>query len=280
MPTLSTGLELTMPMISFIKAHGNGNDFIIFNADNCPEIIRDPNFIQAVCNRHKGIGADGTLIISGSGVEGVEYKLDYYNCDGTWETFCANGSRCAAVYYLAHNDIPGRFTFITGDGEHWAERLPNGFIGLQIKAPKYVGEQVEPCGYRGRHVDSGARHFVAEVNDLSVELVAADGPGIRQHDHFQPRGINANFYKRINEHTIEVITYEKGVEAVMQSCASGSAAAAYHAYQTGVCKSPLKVINPGGELILEFDDQWEHVSIIGPAVLVYSAQLPDNFMAT
>ena len=264
-------------MIPFTKAHGNGNDFIIFDASECPDIIREPHFIQTVCDRHKGIGADATLVISEPDVSTARFKLDYYNCDGSWETFCANGCRCAVAYYLGKTGMRERITFVTGDGEHWAEELPDGSICLQIRAPKYVDEYVEPCGYRGRHVDSGARHFATEVADLSADLVATDGPRIRQHALFQPRGINANFFKRINGHTIEVITYEKGVESVMLSCASGSAAAAYHAFQTGAFTSPLKVINPGGELILEFDEQWENVSISGPAILVYTAQLPDRF---
>ncbi len=264
-------------MIPFTKAHGNGNDFIIFDAGECPDVIREAHFIQAVCDRHKGIGADGTLVISASDSGAVQFKLDYYNCDGSWETFCANGSRCAVAYYLGKTGTQGRITFIAGDGEHWAEELPNGSIRLQIRAPKYAGDYVEPCGYRGRHVDSGARHFAAEVNELSVALVALDGPGIRQHDFFKPRGINANFFKRIDGGTIEVITYEKGVESVMLSCASGSVAAAFHASHTGACTSPLKLINPGGELLLEFDANWEDVSISGPAILVYTSQLPDKF---
>ena len=265
-------------MIPFTKAHGNGNDFIIFDAGVCPGVIRKPHFIQAVCNRHKGIGADGALILSKSELGAAMFKLDYYNCDGSWETFCANGSRCAVAYYLDKTDEQGRITFITGDGEHWAEQLADGSIGLQIRAPKYAGDYMEPCGYRGRHVDSGARHFVTEVAELSTDLVAQAGPRIRQHELFQPRGINANFFKRIDEHTIEVITYEKGVESVMLSCASGSVAAAYHAFYTGAFNSPIRLINTGGELLMEFDEQWENVSISGPVVLVYASQLPDNFM--
>jgi diaminopimelate epimerase len=68
-----------------------------------------------------------------------------------------------------------------------------------------------------------------------------------------------------------------GVEAVVLSCASGSTAACYEAAMTGDMQSPIRVINPGGELSVAFDPAWKDVTVTGPAVLVFSSQLPDNF---
>ena len=101
-------------MIPFTKAHGNGNDFVIFDAKQCPDSIRDPGFIQRVCDRHKGVGADAILILSPSTEPGVEFNLDYYNSDGSWETFCANGSRCALVFYSHRHELCSKIIIRTG----------------------------------------------------------------------------------------------------------------------------------------------------------------------
>ena len=126
-------------------------------------------------------------------------------------------------------------------------------------------------------MDSGAPHFCAQVEGLSAELILKKGPPIRYHQLFQPRGVNVNLYELLDRHTLWVRTYEKGVEAAMLSCASGSTAAAYHAAANGALASPVRIINPGGELLVEFDPDWQEVWVQGPAVLVFDSRLPDNF---
>jgi diaminopimelate epimerase len=264
-------------MIPFTKAHGVGNDFVLFDAEHCPESIRDPLFIQRVCDRHKGVGGDGVLILAPDDDPDVQFRVDYHNADGSWETLCANGTRCAVAFYGRREGISGPVRVRTGAGLHHAELLPDGLISLQILAPRQVSDWLEVHGFRGHHVDSGAPHFCTEVAELDRELVAKNGPPIRYHEHFQPRGVNVNFYRRQDPHTLEVITYEKGVESVMLSCASGSTAASFEAAQTGDMRSPIRVINPGGELIIAFDPEWQDITVTGPSVLVFDGVLPDDF---
>ena len=263
-------------MIPFTKAHGNGNDFVIFEAERCPEVIRDPAFIRRVCDRHTGVGADGVHILAAPTEKGIDFHLDYYNADGGWETFCANGSRCAVSLYARQKGVGGKVTFMAGDGRHEAELLPAGQIRLQSVTPNYVTEMLDIDGYRGRHIDSGAPHFAIEVDDLDEELVARAGPRIRRHETFQPRGVNVNFFQRIDAQTLKVISYEKGVEAVVRSCASGSTAAGFQAAMTGDLRSPVRIINPGGELVVEFDANWQDVWVTGPAVLVFDGELGEE----
>lgn len=264
-------------MIPFAKVHGNGNDFVLFDAAIAPAVIREELFIQRVCNRNQGVGADGVLILSGDPDSEVDFLLDYHNADGSWETFCANGARCAVQYFLRGKVGASSAVVRTGAGVHRARLLESGLVELQILPPRQVSEMVEVAGYAGQHVDSGAPHFAAEVAGLSREMIAAAGPAIRYAEQFQPRGINVNFYERIDESTLKVMTYEKGVEAVVDSCASGSTAASYQAAMTGTVQSPLKVINPGGELLVTFDEKWQEVTVSGPAVIVFEAQLADDF---
>lgn len=263
--------------IPFTKAHGNGNDFVLFIADRCPATIRDEGFIVRVCDRHTGVGGDGVLILSEDEDQDVDFKMDYYNSDGSWETFCANGSRCAVKLFAREKGRDERVIFSTGDGVHKAHLLPDGQVRLQILAPMHVTDWVNVDGFQGQQVDTGAPHFATEVQEVSEELVAEAGPKIRYHPIFQPRGVNVNFFERIDPHTIMVISYEKGIEAVMRSCASGSTAACYHAAMTGDMASPVRIINPGGELLVEFDKNWKNVTVQGPAQLVFDSHLPADF---
>ena len=82
--------------IPFTKWHANGNDFILILSENFPDVGAKELLIQRLCNRNTGIGADGLFIILSS--ENYDFFLDYYNADGSWETLCANGSRCASKF--------------------------------------------------------------------------------------------------------------------------------------------------------------------------------------
>jgi len=260
--------------IPFTKAHGTGNDFIIFLAEECPDIIRQESFIQAVCSRRTGIGADSVLILENHA--DFDFKMDYYNSDGSWETMCANGSRCAALFMHERGMVEKQMNFITGDGPHQVEIVSSSQIRLKMTPPKFVTEQVDIGGFIGQHVDSGAAHFVTNVNELSESDARRDAPCIRYSESFQPRGINVNFYTCREGSVIDVLTYEKGIESLMLSCGSGSVAAAYYAGQKHSLSSPIMVNVPGGQLKIEFDPAWKDVWLAGPAVLLFNSKIDDK----
>ena len=260
--------------IPFIKAHGTGNDFIIFLEDECPLTIRDSNFIKNICNRHKGVGADSVLVLSNE--QDLDYRMDYYNSDGSWETMCANGARCAAMVMYQGGKCGKQIRFVSGDGEHQVEILNNKMVRLKMSVPRFQSEVLKIEGFLGRHVDSGATHFVTEVEEFSIEQATQYAPKIRYSKAFYPRGINVNFYEFIDISTLKVISYEKGVEKVMLSCGSGSVAAAFYAEQEHRLESPLTVQVSGGELVLEFDEKWQNVWLTGPAVIVFESNIDIN----
>ncbi len=257
--------------IPFTKAHGTGNDFIIFIKKECPEIISNSDFIQKVCSRRAGIGADAVLILSDE--QNYDFKMDYYNSDGSWETFCANGARCATKLLYQKGLIDKTTLFTSGDGPHKAEILDSDLVRLKMLAPTIQSDLLKINGFTGKHIDSGARHFATEVSNFSQEKAREFAPRIRYSSVFTPKGINVNFYEILDNSTIKVITYEKGIEKVMLSCGSGSVAASYYASQNHQFQSPLKVIVPGGELSIEFDENWKDVWLIGPAIILFSAAI-------
>ena len=97
------------------KAHCNGNDFVIIYKDSLDIDLTSP-LIQKLCNREHGIGSDGLLLISD--VENYDFKMDYYNNDGSWETMCANGALCVIKLLQSKNFIFQKNLFLAGDGNH------------------------------------------------------------------------------------------------------------------------------------------------------------------
>ena len=243
------------------KLSGAGNDFLIFDIPNFP--IHEKKWIRDLCDKQNGIGADGMFIIASS--KDTEFFLDYYNSDGSWETLCANGSRCAIHFMYNKGLVGAKMVFRAGDGEHRAEILKNGDILMSLKAPKYKSDQIVPEGVPGFFVDSGARHFVCQSEILDDDYVFEMGKKIRDCDIFQPRGINVNFYHQTQDNCIKIKTYEKGVERVMLSCASGSAAVVFHLSQINAVSSPTTTQSVGGKLTFTFDEKWEEYWVGGPA---------------
>jgi len=242
--------------------------------NECPDIIHNAEFIQHICHRRTGIGADAVLILSD--VEGYDFKIDYYNSDGTWETFCANGSRCAALSIYTNKLCCKKMIFLAGDGQHEVEIISEDYVKLKMTAPKYETELLTINGFKGRHVNSGAKHFTSPSENISPEFMEEFAPPIRYSKEFMPNGINVNFFNVIDSHSMHVVTYEKGIEKVMLSCGSGSVASVYHSAQINHLESPVNVTVPGGELIVHFDNNWQNVWLEGPAVLLFSSEIEYN----
>ena len=194
-------------ILPFTKCHANGNDFIITNLDDFPEEMRIKHIIARLCCRHTGIGADGLFVVSPSNK--YDFILDYYNSDGSWETLCANGSRCAVRFMHQCERIDNKTVFLAGDGPHAAKIHKNGVISMKMSTPEYRSELLSPEGCSGYFVDSGARHFVCFSDNLDDEYVFDMGRKIRNAPDFQPKGINVNFYQVINRSKVKIKTYEK-----------------------------------------------------------------------
>ena len=256
--------------IPFYKYHANGNNFVLILSENVDKRNINKRLISRLCNRHTGIGADGLFVISSS----IKYDffLDYYNADGTWETLCANGSRCAASFMYDEGGFGLKMVFETGSGVHFSEILADGRVTMTMIIPKYKSKQLIVGGVLGCFVDSGARHFVVESKNLEDDYVLKMGRKIRYASEFQPKGINVNFYCLDQKGCVEIKTYEKGVEQVMLSCASGSAAVVFHLSKINAVCSPVTTCSSGGDLIYTFDNKWSGFLSEGPAEFLFKGE--------
>ena len=252
--------------IKVTKADGTGNNFVIIYDNNNYDLITTVDFIQKICSKKFGFNTDGMLLLSDH--PNYDYKMDYFNNDGCWETMCANGARCAALFMFQKRLVSNQISFLAGDGQHKIKIKDQNNIQLSMIQPSFNSEEIITQQYLGRYVNSGAKHFSTIVTNISPEKVKEDGRKIRNDKIFSPDGINVNFMKIINSHKIEVYTYEKGIENMVLSCGTGSVASAYYAYQKKLIQSPLNISVPGGDLKLIFNDTWDEVWLNGPAKLL------------
>ena len=257
--------------IPFTKCHANGNDFVLLKSNDLNENILNESMIKKICDRHRGVGSDGLFVISPS--KRYDFKLDYYNSDGSQESLCANGSRCAVLFMNKLGVFNNDCVFMAGDGQHKATILADEMISMKMQTPQYKSSLISPEGCDGYYIDTGARHFICESNNLTNDFVYNMGKKIRHSKYFSPGGVNVNFFQLNNKGGVNIKTYEKGVEAIMQSCASGSTAVVFHLSQIGSISNNFISYSSGGSLFFSFDDNWKDSWVKGPAKILFSGIL-------
>jgi diaminopimelate epimerase len=241
--------------ISFTKMAGGGNDFVVI--DNRTLKIGDAaELTRRICTRALSVGADGLILIESS--VRATFRMRYYNSDGSLGEFCGNGTRCAARFALVNVIAGKQMTIETdagivaatiGDGGSVTITLPPPYA-FQPNRPVTIGEQV----VRGSSIMVGVPHYVLFLRDPSTSLgtgfwqqdIAPLGRAIRKHPELQPQGTNVNFVVVRDDRSIEVRTYERGVEAETLSCGSGVVASAVASALFGRVKSPVSVLTRSG----------------------------------
>lgn len=266
--------------LAFTKMNGAGNDFVIIdNRDLSKSLARVQ--IERLCDRNRGVGADGLLAVE-LAEKGADVKFRYYNADGGEAEMCGNGARCFGRYLarllegdknpLTFETIAGTLTAELIGAEVRIEMSNPG--GLELKAPVEIGSPASSV-----HVlNTGVPHAVVFVEDLEGTDIVNLGAAIRYHDHFQPKGTNANFVQVIAPDHLAVRTYERGVEGETLACGTGiTACALIHHLLTGA-PSPIKVNVRGGDtLAIGFEpgahQTFSKVTLTGPAEFVFEGEI-------
>jgi diaminopimelate epimerase len=265
-------------MLRFTKMNGAGNDFVMID-NRAGDLQLAPEQISKICDRHRGIGADGVLVLERP-TNGANFRMRYYNADGGEAEMCGNGARCFARYASR----------VAGPVEKLSIETPAGVIGadlqgemvcLQMSEPKdlRLGIQI-PLGdqtLEGHFVNSGVPHVVVPVDDLEKLNVRGVGFTLRHHNLFAPKGANVNFLKRRGDRQISIRTYERGVENETLACGTGVVASALVFAATEQVDGPIGVLVRGGnELKVGFDKvgaRFQNVTLAGPADFVFEGTI-------
>jgi diaminopimelate epimerase len=256
--------------LTFCKYQGTGNDFILID-NRAGHFNYSKELVVKLCNRRFGIGADGLLLLEN--VEGYDFRMVYYNSDGSPATMCGNGGRCISAFANHLGVISATTKFLAADGPHFASiQNINELVAIvEITLKDVTSIQ------KNKHfviLNTGTLHFVSFVDNPDIMDIVEEGSKIRYSPEFAPAGINVNFVKLDGDH-IYVRTYEKGVENETLSCGTGVTAAAIAASEFSNGEN-FKVTTKGGQLSVAFEkegNKYTNIRLSGPATFVYSGEI-------
>ena len=270
--------------LTFTKMTGAGNDFVVI--DNRSRRVKDgQRAAKFLCDRRWGIGADGLLLIEKSRT--AHYKMMYYNADGSYGGMCGNGGRCIAWYAVQARLAPKKHTFEALNHAYRAE-IRKTEVVLTMKDPKdLVLNRIISLATGSlsiNSVDTGSPHVVVPIENLGCQgMVLKDldvislGREIRYHPDFGAVGANVNFVHKRVDKSLEIRTYERGVEDETLACGTGSIAAALVAARLWNLRSPVKLIPRSGQVLrVEFDETksgFANIRLAGPAKVVFSGSI-------
>jgi diaminopimelate epimerase len=265
-------------MVQKKKMNGAGNDFILID-NRAREIDLDRSQIAHLCNRHRGIGADGVLLLE-LPANRADFRMRYFNADGGEAEMCGNGARCFARFANRVAGANGKISFETQAGVISAE-LASNLVKLRMTEPTDLRLNVKlPVANENKAVhfiNSGVPHVVIPVAEIENVEVRLEGAAIRHHKMFSPNGANVNFIEKRESNKIAIRTYERGVENETLACGTGIVASALIFAATENTSGPIHVIARGGdELQVGFErveGGFRNVTLIGPAEFVFEGTI-------
>ncbi len=286
-----------MEKIYFIKMSGAGNDFIFIEKNQNLAFNLFPERINKLCNRRNGIGADGLIFIED--MPGYDYKMTYFNADGSTGSLCGNGARCSIWFAQLSDRLKGgKAKFISNDIEYSGEVVSDECVKFNLNPPKKIKYNFKIKAYNqmitSHFADTGSPHVVIKISDILKN--AADpksnfrnilevpvfnlGKEIRYGSDFKPEGTNVNFID-IMDDVIHIRTYERGVEDETLACGTGSVAAALICFITDNLKPPIKLKTFGGDVLtvnFEVENQKvKNLSLTGPAKIIFKGSIDQKF---
>lgn len=235
---------------AFWKMHGAGNDFIIiddrektFPADNRARI-------QSLSTRRRGIGADGVVLIQPSDTGDV--RMRFFNPDGHEAELCGNAARCMARLAHERGAAPREMLIETMAGGLRAEVLGDR-VRLEMPEPTEwtLASRVDVLGQDLRYgmVNTGVPHVVVEWENLPAADLVGIGGALRRHTRFAPAGTNVNLVAVTGARSLDMRTYERGVEGETLACGTGAVAAALVEAAWERVQAPVAVTCAGGDVL-------------------------------
>ena len=244
--------------------NGAGNDFMVIDARGLTL-----DFSQLALELCKLAGADGFMAVDHS--DKADFKLHFYNADGSRGEMCGNGSRCVAKFAYDHAIAPENMSIETDAGLLTADRISGNQYRVRLNNPGIVDLHRSGDMAYVELGDPGVPHGVFRYEGLDWSMRDALRERMRSEryaDYF-PKGANVNYYDFLSEDRVRILTFERGVEDFTLACGTGSGSVAAVLWLTG--KLPggkLAVENPGGTLLFELQGTEQEVTSIlmtGPA---------------
>ena len=274
----ATGMEMT----AFTKYHALGNDYLVLDPGDCPE-LPSPRDIRLICHRHYGLGSDGILFGPLEAEAGADFGLRILNPDGSEAEKSGNGLRIFARY-LHDNGRVGAEPFRVSTPGGVVECVVDaaaGMIAVEMGRVSFAAAMIPVTGEPREVINEtitaagreftfcaatiGNPHCVLPVDKLSADLATTYGPHIERDARF-PNRTNVQFMKVLDRRNIQIEIWERGAGYTLASGSSSSAAGAV-ARKLGLVDAELTVHMPGGRIGLRIDEAFA-VTMSGPATPV------------
>ena len=269
-----------MKKIHFVKMHGAGNDFVLIDDRQGLFPSHDNLRIAALAERRTGIACEGIILVQKSSV--ADFRMVFFNPDGTEADLCGNGARCVAAFAREIGAVQtASMTFETRAGLVDAEVIDAGLVRVWMPEPKNrrynLQVKVKGSVVAGDFVDTGVPHFIVPTTSVATVDVAKLGRELRLSDAFAPNGVNVDFVQYKAPNIAIMRTYERGVEAESGACGTGAVAAAVVGVETKGLSLPIRIrCSHGCELTVEGD--WRHAKstgfiLTGPVKRVFEGEV-------
>ncbi len=282
--------------IRFTKAEAAKNDFVIVHDPETAMTDDDRRgFSVEACGRRTGVGADGTIFISGSA--GRDFLMSFYNPDGSYGSMCGNGGRAAALFAYSRGLARSSMLFEALGREYRAEITEAG-VRLYFPPPGAITKvrpvAAAPLEGPAFFINTGAPHlvlFLDMIRGASASLGSIDmdatGRVLRNAEEFKPGGTNVNVLQPFSDGSFGIRTFEKGVEGETMSCGTGALASGLVAHAARGAASPVRLRTHGGDTLLVYFGEPTpgggdrppalhdpDLSLEGPARLVFEGDFP------
>lgn len=276
-------------VLKFWKMNGAGNDFVVLNNldEHLPAELL-PQIARTLCERHLSIGADGLMVVDAP-TQGGDYKMLFFNSDGSVGEMCGNGARCICRYGYENGLAGETQTVETTAGIVTGRRIDSRLYRIRLNDPTTVkldsSIDVDGIRYACSYVelgDPGLPHAVVPYHDLKnadENELRELGRKIRWHSAF-PKGANVNFYEIIGEDHIFERTFERGVEDFTYACGTGTGSlVTVLTLQGKVSGHGVRVDMTGGTLVIDTERQGSKITdlyLTGPTNIVCKGEVTDE----
>mgnify|MGYP000847180160 FL=1 len=266
----------------FTKMHGAGNDFVVINTiEENISLSSASCLARTLCSRRTGIGADGLMLVAPAEGRNADYRLLFYNSDGSLGEMCGNGARCIARYGYEHGLAGESQRIETTAGLVTGERISRTLYRIRLNDPSVIDlhRAAEGCDCAYIELgDPGIPHAVLIKDDwdrVPEDELRTLGKRLRHSPAF-PKGANVSFVKLIGVDEVKAVTYERGVEDFTLACGTGCGSIVTALALKGLVSGKnVKISMPGGELFvsLEHDGETAHdVYLTGPTCVVFEGE--------
>ena len=274
-------------MTTFLKMHGLGNDFVIFDARTFPVPV-DPAAAKAIADRKRGIGCDQVIVMEPA-KNGAAAFMRIFNADGSEVESCGNAARCVAYLLMAERETD-HIQLASPGGPLLCRSAEDDAVTVDMGPPRLDWREIpmaqavdtasfalsvpgfdDPALRSVAAVSMGNPHCVLFVKDADAAPVAKLGAAIEQHPWF-PARTNVEFVERRGEALLRMRVWERGA-GITLACGTGACAALVAANLRGLVGRKARLILDGGELAIEWRESDDHVLMTGPTRFSFAGEV-------